>query len=213
MQNSFRKSKGFTLLEVIISLAIFMVAMVMISYIFVNGFKFYTKSRITNQFQETARGSLNIITTDLREAYQVTTGGALGEPLYFGGPGSSAITFGKDDPWKGAETIIFNLNPNTRQIERTDKDSTVVIARNIGKLSFKYTDYIGSSTSGFEGTALEIEISAVDPAGRVNPVELATKVSFNVRRGETIQPVTLYDKSLEDCFLKIYQGEERLWKK
>ena len=147
MQNSVKNSaEGFTLVELLIAMAISLVVLTSLSSAFISQRKTYdVQEQITEMIQST-RGAMDIISREIKMAGYNPTGGVIvGIPYSATQLEIRADLNGDGDTADSNETIIYT--ENSGRIEREAGGNTVTLAENIQSFTFQYYDTDGNTTT------------------------------------------------------------------
>jgi type IV pilus assembly protein PilW len=144
---------GFTLLEVMVSIAIGMVVLAAVTTTFMSQTKFYNAQEQINEMEQNARGAMDIITRELKMAGYRPTGMTLTGVTYDATQlqiqadvnGDGLLTPVDTEP---NEIVIYAFDSTNTQITRKDgSNAAEVLANNITDFTFSYLDAGGASTS------------------------------------------------------------------
>jgi type IV pilus assembly protein PilW len=162
------KTGGFTLVELMVTLAIGMVVMAAVTTTFISQTRFYSAQEQINEMEQNARGALDVITRELKMAGYKPTGLALTGIGYSFTQlqiqadlnGNGAITPVGTEP---NEIITYVFDSTNKQITRQDGTAAAqVLADNITAFTFNYlkADGITPATSSSQIRQVTINITA-----------------------------------------------------
>ncbi|MCL5055493.1 MAG: type II secretion system GspH family protein [Firmicutes bacterium] len=111
--NTRRLSKGFTLIEVMVTLLIFVMAMGMLTSLITKGFQTYSQGKTMTTLQDETRKAINTISSEIREAdtaYPITANGDI-------------LTFTKVDPFTycSGSTLELQVSPPSSSTGGTEQ--------------------------------------------------------------------------------------------
>ncbi len=176
---TFNNNNGFTLIEVMIALAIVSIVLGSMYGLFSNMNKSFTSQNVASNTQETLRSGINYLIRDFRMAGYDPTGDA-GAGITIATNTSIQFTAdnnGNGDDFDSGEDITYSLSGTNLQL--TDSIGTETLIPNVTTLQFLYYDSSGNITADLsEISIIEIALTVQEPAGRANPVErnLTTRV-------------------------------------
>ena len=183
-----KNKKGFTVLELVISLGIMSIALTSIYGLYMNYVRIYTTEGVTSRVQQGVRAGINMMVRDIRmagldpegvgtfgivqataQSIRITADrdmdGDLDEPDLSGGSGESnleQIAFTYD----GNNTLEMILYKSDDTIETRD-----TLLDNVSSLNFTYLDANDAVTADLdEIRSVVIEMTVRKPAGRSDPV-------------------------------------------
>lgn len=139
------KTSGFTLIELMVAMAISMAVLAAITTTFMTQAKIYNAQEQINEMEQNARGALDVITRELKMAgYKPNGGTFVGITYSTSQLRIQADLVGNDGLTTGAnEDIIYSHDNSNIQILRNG----AVLADNITAFTFSYLDSAGASTS------------------------------------------------------------------
>lgn len=137
-----KRKRGFTLIEILITLVLFSIFMTMITSIITHCVRAQTKGIRMAKLRQTAHNAMDVISTDVLEGKDDSIG------IYASGGTVSTIKFIKTDsfssdasPSKGGDlTVTYLLNPRLHTIVRQTRYGSAVIAQNVTKMQFSSPD-------------------------------------------------------------------------
>lgn len=116
-------NRGFTLIETIVAMTVFLVAVTSILYIYSNGYVSYIKNNNKIEAQENLRIALNKISRNIRQAERVTS------------VTGTQITI---EPVEGNNICGYRYDSNNKEVEVNAGGTYLPIASNIVYLNFDY---------------------------------------------------------------------------
>ena len=184
-----KNTKGFTVVELLVSLAIMSVALTSIYGLYMSYVRVYTTEGVTSQVQQGVRASMNMMVRDIRMAgLDPTRTGSFG--IVEATPQSIRFTADRDmdgeidDPdlaggliESNLEQIAFSFDENTNLLEMIlyKSDDTVEIRDtmldNVSNLNFTYLNADDAVTADLNDIrTVIIALTVLKPAGRDDPV-------------------------------------------
>jgi len=147
-----KKTEGFTLTELMVSMAIGMVMLAAVTTTFMLQTKTYNAQQQINEMEQNARGVLDVITRELKMAGYKPNGGSFGGVTY----STTQLMIQTDLDASGGiststtanEQITYAYDSTNKQITRAvGTGSALVLADNITAFTFSYLDSTGASTT------------------------------------------------------------------
>jgi type IV pilus assembly protein PilW len=148
-----KKTEGFTLAELMVSMGIGMVMLAAVTTTFMSQTKIYNAQEQINEMQQNARGAADVITRELKMAGYKPNGGTVIGVTY----NVTQLMIEADlDASGGAintsstsnERIIYAYDSTNKQITRAvGSGSAEVLTDNITAFTFSYLDSTGASTT------------------------------------------------------------------
>jgi len=164
-----KQTKGFTLIELMVAIAIGMVVLAAVTTTFMSQTKFYSAQEQVNEMEQNARGALDLITRELKMAGYKPNGGTVTGITY----DTTQLMIEADVDGSGVidntidssiERIIYALDIANNQITRKmGSGGTVrVLAENITAFDFTYlkADGVTNATASSEIRQVKLEITA-----------------------------------------------------
>jgi type IV pilus assembly protein PilW len=164
-----KKAEGFTLIELMVAIAIGMVVLAGVTTTFMSQIKFYTAQEQVNEMEQNARGALDVITRELKMAGYKPNGGTVTGVTY----NTSQLMIEADVDGSGVidntndstiERIIYAFNSANKQITRKmGSGGTVqVLADNITAFDVAYlkTDGVTNAAASSEVRQVKLDITA-----------------------------------------------------
>ncbi len=165
------KNDGFTLVELVLALAMMMIVMTAIISLLVSLTRAYTAQNVTAGVQQVTRAGINIMTRDIRMAglnpLKMNRIGILEAAV-------DKIRFQHDTNSSGAieldqdEDIAYLLNGNHQLIRQKDGNprSNKSLINHVKDLTFRYVDKNDEETNVLdEIQSIEISLMVLEPAG------------------------------------------------
>ena len=146
------KTEGFTLIELMVSMAIGMVVLAAVTTTFMLQTKVYNAQQHINEMEQNARGVLDVITRELKMAGYKPNGGSFSGVTY----STTQLMIQTDLDASGGiststtanEQITYAYDSTNKQITRAvGSGSALVLADNITAFTFSYLDSTGASTT------------------------------------------------------------------
>lgn len=197
------KKRGFTLVEIMIVTFLMLVTLGIISSLFVQSIKSYTRGKNIALVKDKINTVLSVISDDLRSCTKIITPGKNpGDPLHFDGEGSRAITFVKFDPvLQRNETITYDLVPS-QDIEkygynftRNDSGGSSIVETGIKDLRFKYsagTESLIGTEANFAGSIIDYNVWILNIYGLGEELcRGGARVSLGTNSGITVYSTTI----------------------
>jgi type IV pilus assembly protein PilW len=147
-----KKTEGFTLTELMVSMAIGMVMLAAVTTTFMSQTKIYNAQEQISEMEQNARGVLDIITRELKMAGYKPNGGTFSGVTY----STTQLMIETDLDSNGGistsstanEQITYAYDSTNKQITRAvGGGSAQVLADNITEFIFSYLDSTGASTT------------------------------------------------------------------
>jgi type IV pilus assembly protein PilW len=147
-----KKTEGFTLIELMVSMAIGMVMLAAVTTTFMLQTKTYNAQQQINEMEQNARGVLDVITRELKMAGYKPNGGSFSGVTY----STTQLMIQTDLDASGGiststtanEQITYAYDSTNKQITRAvGAGSALVLADNITAFTFSYLDSTGASTT------------------------------------------------------------------
>jgi prepilin-type N-terminal cleavage/methylation domain-containing protein len=175
-----------TLVEMMVALAIFAVAMAVVFTFIVNSRRSYANISDRVEYQQTIRGALSLISREIRSAgcdprgvsftrFPVADAGQLRCRMDLDGDGIIEIV-------EPAEDVIYTFVGATDELTRDSGNGPQTILRNVNNLVFQYFDADGNPLGPVPLTANDralirfVEIDISGESDRGEPVNYATRV-------------------------------------
>lgn len=188
-----RRKKGMTLFEILVAIALFSLIITLVASSFITGVKNTKEGKTNVDFQAKARQTLDIIATEVREAYKINT-----NPALESASGTNTITFIKQDPFKGGEQIKiepFTDSDGTIKIRRIEQSMSgtpqSIIGQNLASLNdltfkaYRYSSYAGYESIDTGYKSISISLKTTDPSGQADPYDIATVADQRAMPGST----------------------------
>jgi type II secretory pathway pseudopilin PulG len=147
-----KKTEGFTLTELMVSMAIGMAMLAAVTTTFMLQTKIYNAQQQINEMEQNARGVLDVITRELKMAGYKPNGGSFSGVTY----STTQLMIQTDLDASGGiststtanEQITYAYDSTNKQITRAvGSGSALVLADNIAAFTFSYLDSTGASTT------------------------------------------------------------------
>ena len=147
-----KKKEGFTLTELMVSMAIGMVMLAAVTTTFMLQTKTYNAQQQINEMEQNARGVLDVITRELKMAGYKPNGGSFSGVTY----STTQLMIQTDLDASGGistsatanEQITYAYDSTNKQITRAvGTGGALVLADNITAFTFSYLDSTGASTT------------------------------------------------------------------
>jgi len=169
-----KKRAGFTIIEIMITLAIFSIVMSSIHQLFVGGQRAWDNDLGMLDMQQSTRRGLHSITREIREASLASISMAVGCDNLSSPDNCNQITF--NTPTKNS--VLFFHNNVTKQIIRQDSSSGQrILASDIDQLYFCCAHGDGNCSCNGTYDIVEVKLQAnKDSRGRSLDFSLRTKV-------------------------------------
>ncbi len=164
-----KKIEGFTLIELMVAIAIGMVVLAGVTTTFISQTRHYNAQEQVNEMEQNARGALDVIIRELKMAGYKPNGGTVTGVTYdttqlmieADVDGSGAIDNTNDST---IERIMYAYNSTNKQITRKMGTSGTVrvLADNITAFSFTYlqADGLTNATASSEIRQVKLDITA-----------------------------------------------------
>ena len=166
---------GFTLIELMASMAISGIVLGAITATFISQSRSYDAQEQINEMQQGARAAMDMITREVRMAGYNTNGTWTFDGITYD---TSQIRVqanldGDGDTGDANEDIIYAYDATDDEIERTTGGTTEVLVENINAFTFQYLDGSGTATTTSANIRqLQITITAItsspDPSYTIN---------------------------------------------
>jgi type IV pilus assembly protein PilW len=141
------KISGYTLLELLVSMALGMLLLAALGETFSSQSKFYNVQEQVNEMQQNARAAMDVMTREIKMGgYDPAGTGLTGVPYNASQLNVVADLDGNGDPSGPGENITYSFDSANLQIVR-NSGSSQILAHNIQALSFSYLDATGNSTT------------------------------------------------------------------
>lgn len=196
------KKTGFTLYEILVTLAILGITMVILSYILLRGIEIYTRGKnitIAKNKLDTIACAINSDFGSCSKITPLTLGKNPGDPLYYGGQGSQSVTFERFDPVRGIETVTYALRAPAApkaaakdgyDLIRADSSGESVVEDGIKDIRFKYTNNTPPN-AGFDGSMIAYQIKLMDRKGvKEEYAQITQQVNLATGTGLIINSIT-----------------------
>ena len=147
-----KKTEGFTLTELMVSMGIGMAMLAAVTTTFMLQTKIYNAQQQINEMEQNARGVLDVITRELKMAGYKPNGGSFSGVTY----STTQLMIQTDLDASGGiststtanEQITYAYDSTNKQITRAvGTGSALVLADNITAFTFSYLDSTGASTT------------------------------------------------------------------
>jgi type II secretory pathway pseudopilin PulG len=147
-----KKTEGFTLTELMVSMAIGMAMLAAVTTTFMLQTKIYNAQQQINEMEQNARGVLDVITRELKMAGYKPNGGSFSGVTY----STTQLMIQTDLDASGGiststtanEQITYAYDSTNKQITRAvGTGGALVLADNITAFTFSYLDSTGASTT------------------------------------------------------------------
>lgn len=141
----FRNARGFTLVEMIIAMAVGLIVIFLLYDLFVAENKQYNTQEAIVEMQQNARAAMDMMTTEIRMAgYDPTSAAGAGIGAY----AANSLTFTQDlngdkDVTDANETITYAYDAGNMRITRNTGSGAQPFAENIEALNFTYFNASG----------------------------------------------------------------------
>lgn len=164
-----KREQGFTLVELLISMAVVLVVMASISGAFISQRKAYnTQEQITEMIQN-ARAAMDIIGREVKMAgYDPTGAGIVGVPYSASQLQIVADLNGDGDTSDSNENIIYTYDGIDFQIDRNTGGGAQPLTENIQSFTFQYYDGNGNTTTT-PADIRQIEITVTARTAKPDP--------------------------------------------
>lgn len=151
--------RGMTMIELMVSLAIFGVVMAVVMGFLVGARNSYQATRSRVQYQQSMRAVISLITREVRstgcdpsgagfEPFTIASASILQCSMDLNGDGD--VTDTSPD-----ETIIYAYNAGAEVLVRFDGNVAITVLRNVNDLTFTYFDAAGAVLGGVPLNALD----------------------------------------------------------
>jgi type IV pilus assembly protein PilW len=162
-----KNNKGFTIVELLVAMAISLVVMGSIYSVYQTQQKSYIVQEQVTVMQQNLRAGMTMLTRDIRTAgYDPTVSYVVGIEL----ANADELRFTRvNDAWDATETIYYSLSNN--DLVRDAGSGAQLVAENIDALDFVYLDANGNviaDPNSFPETISSIQVTMVARAGRVD---------------------------------------------
>jgi type IV pilus assembly protein PilW len=203
----YKIQNGFTLIEIMVAIAISSIVITSMYEIFYSQQRSYINQDQVAEMQQNLRAGLYLTTKDIRSAgFDPTRSGRFGFVVDFAAPDNifdpdinyavdkNVIAFTVDDSADGfiqsndAELIAYRLNDNNleRYIFNIDNKGWQIVANNIDALDFVYLDQNGAVTNN-PANFRAVEISLLVKTGKKDKYFTNTQTYQN-KQGQNICP-------------------------
>jgi type IV pilus assembly protein PilW len=168
-----KKIEGFTLTELMVSMAIGMVMLAAVTTTFMSQTKIYNAQEQINEMEQNARGVLDIITRELKMAGYKPNGGSFSGVTY----STTQLMVQTDLDSSGGistsstanEQVTYAYDSTNKQITRAvGGGSTQILADNITAFTFSYLDSSGASTT-MSANIRQVSISITARTAKPDP--------------------------------------------
>jgi prepilin-type N-terminal cleavage/methylation domain-containing protein len=188
-------SKGFTLTELLVVMAIGMTLLAAVTTSFISQTRVYNAQEQINEMQQNARGVLDVITRELKMAGYKPNGGGFEGITY----STSQLTIRADLDGSGTistsstanEQIVYAYDDANKRITRAvGNGSAEVLADNITAFTFAYLDSAGAATT-VSANIRQVTISITAQTARPDPNHSANGGHRTYTVSATITPPNL----------------------
>lgn len=199
----FRVDGGFTLIELMVSIAIGLVVLASVATTFISQTRAYSAQEQINQMEQNLRGALDIMSREIKMAGYKPNGGSVSGVVSYS---STALTIQADLDGDGAvlasgtgsstayEQIVYSYDSVNKKITRQVGDGTVTtLAENISAFSFTY--YQSQSSGGAAATSAsnirQIKVAMTGKTAKPDPGYQSNGGYRTVDLSATITPINL----------------------
>jgi type IV pilus assembly protein PilW len=145
------KSKGFTMVEMLVSMGIAMVVLAAVTSTFMAQTKFYNAQEQVNEMQQNARAAIDLMSREIKMAGYDPTGLAIttSNGIPYDASQLQLLADLDDDTFTTGtnENISYSYDASNLRIQRTTGGTTTTLAENISGFTFVYLDASGNSTT------------------------------------------------------------------
>lgn len=198
-----REDGGFTLIELMVSIAIGLVVLASVATTFTSQTRAYSAQEQINQMEQNLRGALDIMSREIKMAGYKPNGGSVTGVISYS---STGLTIQADIDGNGSvlasgsgssaayEQIVYAYDSANKKITRQVGDGTVTtLAENISAFSFTY--YQSQSSGGAAATSAsnirQIKISMTGITAKPDPGYTSNGGYRTVDLSTTITPINL----------------------
>jgi type IV pilus assembly protein PilW len=192
----FKKTEGFTLTELMVSMAIGMVMLAAVTTTFTSQTKIYNAQEQINEMEQSARGVVDIIAREVKMAGYNPANGAVTGVTY----STSQLQIEADLDVSGAistsssanERIIYAFDSANKQITRqVGSGSAQVLADNITAFDFSYYQGDGTTAATTSSAIRQVKIDITARTSRPDPNYTSNNGYRTYRVFNTITPINL----------------------
>ncbi len=190
-----KRTRGFTLTELMVTMAIGMTLLAAVTTSFMSQTRIYNAQEQINEMQQNARGALDVITRELKMAGYNPNGGSFDGITY----STSQLMIQADLDGSGAistsstahERITYAYDDINKQITRAvGTGSAEVLADNVSAFTFSYLDSTGAATT-VSANVRQVAISITAQTARPDPNHTANGGYRTYTVSATITPPNL----------------------
>lgn len=172
-----KKGKGYTLIELLVSMAIAMVVLGALSGSFISQTKAYNAQENINEMQQNARAAMDLMAREIKMAGYDPTGASFAAVVTFASDQFRFVAdVDKDGDTTSAteenEDITYSFDAANNQLLRDDANdgkAAMVVAENITALSFEYLMADGTTTATNSGEVRFIKITFTAQTDKIDP--------------------------------------------
>jgi type IV pilus assembly protein PilW len=188
---------GFTLIELMIAMAIGMIVFASVATTFISQTRAYSAQEQINQMEQNARGALDIMSREIKMAgYKPNGGSVTGVVSYT----SSSLTIQADLNGDGSistsgsdnEQITYTYDSTNKQIRRQiGSAAAATLAENLSSFAFTYYQASGTTLASSASNIRRIEIALTAKTEKPDPGYSANGGYRTVDVSATITPINL----------------------
>jgi type IV pilus assembly protein PilW len=196
MRPSLKRCRGFTLVEMMVSMGIGMVVMAAVATTFRSQTRVYNAQEQINEMEQNARGALDVIGRELKMAGYRPTGMTLTGVTYSASQlqiqadvnGDGLLTPVTSEP---NEILIYAFDSTNKQVTRKDgTNSAQILADNITQFNVDYLDSTGTSTTT-TANIRQVRVSITAQTAKPDPNYSANNGYRTYTVAATVTPVNL----------------------